>query len=438
MSVRPLDSARHVRSCQLECAIVRWRSLRIPQRRKRPSRPAVLAALALACMGCSAADDRSAAAWAGTVDSTGDSVVILTTNPYDGEWPPIMVADSVRIAFDIDELMRPSRVLFSATGELVVADGRHLLIVDTLRNAARTVGRPGKGPGEYAMIHGVAIWPGDSLVVFDGYQLRLTWHAWDGTVLRTQPLEPTRWQRASGKRTDLRVFGQLAILAWGPSLVRTDGTPDTVVLEAYDFASDTGVVAAEIEDVSWVHSASVNGPRYPFGPRALYSVGSEGTVAFTDGVAYCITLRSLGEAPVRRACRSWTRQPVGSANKPPPGVSDDELGRVGPMLRDLLAVQEFGERMHSIAELRFDDQERLWVRVVDSTYVHHPFYLGELPRLRPEHYTWEVFDRSGRLTAKVALPSRFTPSDFHEGTAFGTLERDDGTVVVASVHVPDG
>ncbi len=410
------------------------RPYRMRALRQLPSVCTVMTAMALACRGAPSGGVRGGAGWIGSVDSTADSVVVWTTNPYDSDWPPLNIVDSVHVLFDGDELISPSWVVVSPTGELVVADRRYLLVVDTVSRTARTIGRPGKGPGEYSMIHGVAAWPGDSLLVFDGYQLRLTWHTWDGAVIRTQRLSPTGWKRALGRRTELRVFHNTAVLAWRPTLVRTDGTPDTVVLEAYDLTADTGTVVAEIEDITWVRAPTITGPRYPFGPRALYTVGRAGRFAYAEGVEYCFTLRHLVAATVRRACRGWTPQPVGTANKPPACLSDDELGDLGATLRGLVGAQEYGRTMHSIEEIRLDDEERLWVRVVDSTYTHHPFYRAQLPRLRPSHYTWEIFDRSGRLTAKVALPSRFTPLDFHQGRAYGTVERDDGTRAVASVR----
>lgn len=401
----------------------------------------VLAVWLVILAGVSCARDvdhqRSETGWVGTVDSTADSVVLLNSNPYDSDWPPRSMVDSASVIFDSEELFRPSHVIMSPTGELVVADRERLLIVDTIAKSVRTVGRGGKGPGEYGRIHGVFLWPGDSILVFDGYQLRLTWHAWNGSVIRTQPLSPSRWERATGRRTDLHVVDGTVVLAWAPNLVRPGGPPDTVVLEALNIDADAGRTVALVEDVSWVRSPTITGPRFPFGSRALYGVSHAGTVVYSEGVDYCFTIRPLAPMPLRHVCREWMRQPVGTAGAPPAAIADDELGRLGSALPPLVAVQEFGPHMNSIEEIRIDDEERVWVRVVDSTYKDHPFYLANLPRIRPSFYTWEIFDPSGRLTARIALPSRFSPLDFVDGVAFGTLVRDDGTIALASVRYDD-
>lgn len=76
------------------------------------------------------------------------------------------------------------------------------------------------------------------------------------------------------------------------------------------------------------------------------------------------------------------------------------------------------------------------VRPVDTTYAYHPYWLRQLPHLRPASYLWEVFGVDGKLAARYELPSTFTPLAIAEGRMVGTLVGEDGVKVIAQVTLP--
>jgi hypothetical protein len=322
-----------------------------------------------------------------------------------------------------------------AEDTLLVADQTQIFVVAPDGRVLATLGRAGRGPGEFTRIDGISPLHGDSLVVWDGGIWRLTWMRLDGEVIRTKRLVPPGMHQAP-RPTLLHPLPRGLAVASAFGIIRTDGVPDTVVIGLVIDDADSVRRVAATPDLTWGNVGGVVGPRYPFGPRALYAVSASGLLALSDGVEYCIVIVAPGtaEAPLR-ICRTWRREPVGAAGRPPP-VDDTVLGRVGPMLRRVVEAQEPGPRKNSIDRMVFDVVDRLWVRVVDSTHRHHPAYMARVPTLRPGTFTWEVFGRDGRLAHRVRLPSRFSPTWITETAAFGLMDEDDGTTTIARVSLP--
>ena len=91
---------------------------------------------------------------------------------------------------------------FGRIGDLAVAPNGNIAVIDQLASVVRvfdtrgrhvrTIGRPGKGPGELSInSNGIYALPGDSLLVLDPGERRMTVFAPDGTVGRVTALPPT-------------------------------------------------------------------------------------------------------------------------------------------------------------------------------------------------------------------------------------------------------
>jgi len=369
----------------------------------------------------------------GTVDTVGDTEIVTTSVPPQSTWPPVDTADAVVRIWDSDSLERPSAIATDSRGRLLVADRAQVFLLARSGELLGTLGRKGSGPGEFHLISGLGVLPGDTAVVWDGAELRLTWFSPAGKVVRTRSVTgPPPF--TDPRRVVMSPLGQGVILAWAFGLVRPGGTPDSVALVYHEWGSLAPKVLAVIEDLSWVNGGQVLGSRYPFGPRALYAVSRSGRFAFTAGVDYCITLGRVAGGARRRICREWIRQPVGSASRIPDDTSG--MGSAGPGFAGVFARQEFGTQKNSIDEIQFDDQDRLWVRVVDAGHKNHPMYMSRLPRLRPRYYLWEVFSPTGKLAQRVAVPSPFRPLLFLSDALFGVLEDESGALSIARVNLP--
>lgn len=345
----------------------------------RPAGMALVVAVFLCCL-LACAGEAPVTAWVGTVDSSSDTVIVTTTTSPTADWPRVENLDSMTVVWRSDTLNRPSAIATGNDNRLYVADGPQVFVLHDSGRHVATIGRRGRGPGEFRSIDGIAALGGDTLLVWDGAERRLTWLCADGRVIRTQAITPPpRYQGT--RRTPLWPTPAGVVLVWRAGLVRPMGPPDSVALTVVAWGSDSARVLATTPDVAWVDGGTMLGPRYPFGQRPLYTVGPDGQYAYADGVEYCVTVRRVAERGVRRVCRRWERQAVGTASRQPRDTAG--IGAFGRPFAAIVAKQEFGDRKNSIEDVRIDALGQPWVRVVNSAQQHHPMYMDRLPQLRP-------------------------------------------------------
>jgi hypothetical protein len=88
------------------------------------------------------------------------------------------------------EIAEARAILTGPLNTLLVADSRqHTVIVfDSVGRVVRRIGRRGNGPGEFAVLTGIA-WKHDTLVVLDGYSKRLSFFNSNGKLTNTVPIQ---------------------------------------------------------------------------------------------------------------------------------------------------------------------------------------------------------------------------------------------------------
>jgi len=383
---------------------------------------------------------QSPSSWIGTETaiSGGGKTVTTVRGTVLGTKQPLQVGAPKGFA-DTDSVTLPGALSISPTGELAVADGESLVIFDAQGQFIRRVGRKGRGPGEFVRIHGLWFANRDSLLIWDGVQRRLTWmSSAPGHLPRAIPM---RTSAAFGTPEQIQLVPLLdsVALAWAGSLVRPGGPPDSVLLSLHSLSEPTGSRSlASLEGTSWKRYGPVPGPRYAFGPKTLFAVGRQGSVAFGDGVEYCFTLLATPQTandPVS-ICRRWARARLGRAKD---DLAENQLVNKLPMasvLRQLVREQEYSRTRNSYDELLIDDRNQTWVRVVDSEHVFHPLLMRQVPELRPQAYSWDVFDVRGRLLATVLMPARFRPRAIGTTSIVGVFEEDDGRLTLSVTSIP--
>jgi hypothetical protein len=391
--------------------------------------------MAFAIPGCSSAAVRS---WQGSVDTIGDTIVVTTSVPPEAAWPSLEVVDSVPLVWTSELLARPSDVAVSPGETVYVADVAQVFAIGPTGEHVATLGRQGRGPGEFTRITSLALYSGDTVLVWDGVERRLTWLKVDGGVARTRIIAPPTGFRPprpldrTPRPLDLQPTPAGLPLPWQSGAFLPAGPPDTLVLALTAWNHDSVVILRRLPNIAWLE-AGVVGVRYPFGPRALFAVGTGGTFAYANGVDYCVTMQRVGEPGARRICRHWQRARTSRIDRVPADTVG--LGGIGPLLVQLATAQEYGRLAHSIDEIRLDAASRLWVRVVDSSYKTNPLFTDRLPRFRPEHYTWEVFDVEGKLARRIALPSGFLPRGFANARVYGLVELPNGAFGVGRLDI---
>lgn len=316
-------------------------------------------------------------------------------------------------------------------GRVVVADRleRAVRIVDFGTSASRDVGRPGQGPGEYQMPGDLLPLPGDSTLLVDFGNMRMTVMGPDGALrMQSEPLLRPDGQFVRPEATDAR--GRV-YFSMGGMVIRPGGNEDepsdSVPVARLDRASGAVDTVAMLVNpqLGAVRMSgggggiSFQGPGVgPFAAADAWGVAADGRVAIARSAGYQVEWSNPDGATVRGPAVEYDPLPITEEDKqewadrfaggavvtlggrdgsaggrsiriPEPDIDQMEWPEVKPAFpRDAVSVTPEGEA---------------WVR----RYMAH----GE-----PEAF--DVFDASGQRVARVTLPAGRTLVGFGEGTLY--------------------
>ncbi len=337
-----------------------------------------------------------------------------------------------------DSLFEPREIIAFGANALAVADYDRIFLLDRAGELITVLGGPGKGPGEFKNIGGLALLSdGETMLVWDTGLLRLTWMAAGGQVLKTLQVTPPAGGFANAEDDiNVRVAAGGLVLAWRPSLVGLGRQEEQLLTWLPLKETEEGQrLIARLPGYSWVDAGGIIVPLHPYGPRAIIAVASDGRVAHTDGVEYCIEVITVHISDTQLICREWRRAKVTEED-----INPSRAGTLSEWETTLLEkrgrVAEFGDEKNSIEALRFDERGRLWVRVVDESVRYDEVLRGPHPELRPRTYLWDVYEISGRRLTVVRLDSRFDPLLFEGSKVYGSLITATGEYAIASISLP--
>lgn len=306
-------------------------------------------------------------------------------------------------------------------GRLLVADalGEVLAVVDLAAGTADTIGRRGRGPGEYIQPDGVFPLPGDSTLLVDLGNGRLTVLGPDLAFGETSPIAVTSGQGMvlvlpRGVDDRGRVYFQPSAMGGG---VGRRGLPDSAVVARWDRATgaiDT-LARVKLADMSVQRSGSGNNSRVqitqrPLSPQDGWGVGLDGRLALARSGDYRLDLLSGDEmlrgravpyrpVPIRRRDKEeWAE---GSSNGLSirmevnnSGARQVSLGRGGP---------QSGNRP-DIDALEWPDTKPpfvandVFVAPDGSTWIRRSVAAGDQP-------LFDVFDDRTNFVGQVVLPA---------------------------------
>jgi hypothetical protein len=301
-----------------------------------------------------------------------------------------LVADSLLAVVD-----------YQAEIRLFDRHGRHI----------RTIGRRGKGPGEFSNAPVISAAPPDAWVAWDAFSRRLSWFGLDGrlrqevsldaTAAKTLPMAmgPDAWQLlADGTilstsswperpRSTDREFMPFAskrtVVLWR--------TSDSSGVTLGEFPSRTGIRFQVPENRQW---RSVVDPFSPSSPLALrpdpvrvYVAGSgswEVREFRDDGSLHRILRASIARSPVTKAIvRQERARLAGSARTLKSDVS---------MLERAFDAVEFADSTPAISRILYDGDGHLWIARWHADRSTDPT-------------TFDVIDAGGNWLGSVNLPA---------------------------------
>ena len=366
------------------------------------------------------------------IDSAG---VQLVTNHEVGEgWrntPRWTVTQDLVIGADSTN----EQEQFGRIGDLAVAPNGDIAVIDQLNGVARvfdrdgrfrqSVGRSGRGPGELSRSANGIYFLGDSLLVLDPGEQRMTVFAPDGTVDTVIALPPgprgQAWVRLDHGDflmrglTIARVDGRFAF--WDALLrVRADGASADTLFE-FDYAKTDmgGPGALKIPLL-------VNSP--------TWARLTDGRIAWTALDRDFVQIRdSTGRVVARIRHTAWQRREVTPGDR----ASMVEMLRV--KLRSIGGDASFADspqveappHFPAITAVRAGPRGTIWVQQMGPVESIDPMALNAPDRADfLGGSTWHVLDSSGAFMGAIDLPRRFRIFRMAEDAVYGAARDDDG------------
>ena len=367
------------------------------------------------------------------VETIGDTTVVRTLSG--GVWG---AEASLVPEITIGLLDGPEEYLFGRIWSVAVNDDgtmyvldrleQHVRVFDSLGVHLQTLGRRGKGPGEFSSAEAIAMLPDGRLTVRDPENQRVT-------VFGPGPGETALWGYTGGAGTRSPLYadarGRTFLLAGNLDPARglvmriivldPDGTPlDTLSVPSSDYRRP--FVRAEAPGISVSFGV-------PFTPRFHWTIHPSGH--FLTGLSsdYRIDLarddgvlrmeRSQDPVRVSNAERTHERERVvGSVRRSFPGWDWDgpAIPAHKPFFQELLAGRD----------------GRIWVRLwtegrpVDNVD-HDPDDPGSLPVIWEEETRYDVFEPDGTYLGVVVAPDEFAtfPAPVFDGDRVWAVTADE-------------
>ncbi|HEX7051633.1 MAG TPA: hypothetical protein VF188_15620 [Longimicrobiales bacterium] len=300
-------------------------------------------------------------------------------------------------------------------GRIVVANaGTHeLRFYSANGEHLRTVGGEGGGPGEFRDIGTLDAFAGDSLLVYDRRQRRVSIFDASGAFIRSfTPGAETEFPTVRAVLSDGSLLASLAA-SFGPGGPRTGIYRPAPAYVRYDgngaFVDTVGVFPS-----APVYIKAFDGGfgflSVPFAPSSEVVAGG-GHVYYGPGDAYELRVHSLEGELIRLIRRDQPERPVTAADieryteaELEEAASDDARRRLAQSLRDL----PFPETMAAYGALAVDGLGDVWVEVFRAPG-------DEQPRR-------DVFDPDGRFLGTVEMPPRFTVHEIGEDYVLGSWQ----------------
>lgn len=327
-------------------------------------------------------------------------------------------------------------------GSVYVLDqqARQIRKFDSAGRHVATFGRAGSGPGELGEAATfIGSGPGDTLVVADLDNARLTRYAPDGAHVGTVPLSVERGFPVSWESTTSGTIARLSRVLPIPELATPADSMDAIVTLAPD-ATD----ADTLMRVPSGGTLSISGddPNVEiFAGEPIWALTDELDVLYGMNDRYRIGIFRNGR-PRRVFSKAFTPQRVTDADRRT--VMQGLLGLFGDnvpagALDQLSGLIHFHDTFPVIAAIEVGPEGSFWVQrtrppsdIVESVEPN----LRSVELLQRMGGTrWDVFDAEGRFLGPVEMPDRFTPRDFTAEHVYGVWRDDLGVEYVLRLRI---
>jgi hypothetical protein len=305
-------------------------------------------------------------------------------------------------------------------GRIAVANGSppHVLVIDEDGTLLATLGREGEGPGEFSGIGSVLVLPGDSVVVWDPEQQRMSVFTMAGAYARG---------------ASLRDLAAPSVQGWTRLLPTAGGR--FVLFTVANIGAGQGTYRLEADALLLGPAGESLGRLGPFPGDEMFSNDlGLGMVAF--GAHTCaattqdrLVVGTADAAEVRLYALSGdleriVRWPDADRSVTPEMVAEwtEAMLSVVPEAaraesRRMIERIPRAERVPPYSDILIADSGRIWAG-------EHPGELAVRGFSRSPERRWLVFDAGGLLVATLHTPEGFRPYAVRGGRVFGVF-RDE-------------
>ncbi len=395
--------------------------------RRTPRLPALVVAVVVIACGADSAE------WQGTVtDSAGIQIVM---NPETGVWRGDggwTVEQELIIGSAAGQ---PEYQFGQISGLDVGPDGRIYVIDQQAREVRvfgpdgefiRTMGQAGSGPGELSQAAGpIFIAAGDTVVVPDMMQQRITLYTGDGEPAGSRPLPMTggiavKWMEAP----DHDLIQQAMVMAF-------PGQEDVEQKNLLVRREPTGEVIDTLFEMSIGRSVSFSGntPSITmFESEPMWTVGPDGRLYTGVNSDYSLEVRSPEGELSRIVRKPFERRPIIEGDRAEirrivRGLWEDQ-GMPPQALEMMSNALEFADFYPAYANIMGGPAGTLWVqRIQTPEQIREAGGTFDIQDLGSA--TWEIFSDEGRLLGTLEMPPRFTPMMFSGDDALYGIARDE-------------
>ena len=329
-------------------------------------------------------------------------------------------------------------VLLLDRGVIVVADvaNEEVVMFDVTAGSSHAIAHRGQGPGELTRVRGLYRCAQDTLVVNDFY--RVSVFDGDGQFARSERVIPGDdgiLPRIEGVSSDCSTFLLRTSSIVLPPPGEVGPIPTTLFWATLDNTRRDTVAAVSMRQV--IRHSMRGGDEIltvPWGTRTHWVVGAEHVYV---GISDRPEIRVYDQDGSLVRIVRWTREPrpVTRADRRLFAQKRVRWVRERPSLGELLIqLDDFPAvptEMPVFFSLLLDDEGNLWIRDYPRWLAGWPsFYESDLrdpPSPEDDPEMWTVFDESGRLLARVRVPSDLAIRSVH-GDAVLTVWRDQNDV----------
>jgi hypothetical protein len=408
----------------------------------------ILAAAAVMPAACSGAGDGE---WAGTVrDSAG---VAIVENPSAGTWTAETMP-TVNETLRIGSADGAAEEQFGMIVGLDVDSQGRIYVLDQQARRVRVfapdgtfsheMGGSGSGPGELSPASaGLILTAGDTVLVPDMGQMRLTRYAPDGTALGSTPVNvadgiPLRWDIMPDRRIVQQsrpiqmqgAQGETAPPGAQAEATQADETPgenrpDLLLVRGADGAVlDTLMVLPAGQSFQLQRGGLT---MRIFEPEPIWAVDGRGRIVFGINSEYSLRVHGDDGSLQRVITKPFVREPVTEADRTAfmrfIREAWSNAGMPPAQVDQLAQGIEFADHYPAFASLLGGPHGSIWVQHVRSAQ-QVAASGGEFSAMDVGASDWDVFDPDGRFLGMLSLPDRFQPMRVVEDRLYGVW-RDD-------------